>query len=188
MPQNRTRRAPPWRRTWALAVLGAALTAAPAAAQQCVGWVAYVSAIDQPIWYNRLGAHDPAGMMFALDEDVVQDASGKWRLRAGKRPRPLVLRVREGDCLIIHLTNRLSPTPGNNQPGTRDVSIHITGMQVKDNITNDGTNVGLSSGVGVGRGSGRGEGAAGGLRDGAAGAGGRVRQANAGGGEAAEAD
>jgi hypothetical protein len=148
MPQNRTRRAPPGRRTWALALLGAALTAAPAAAQQCVGWVAYVSAIDQPIWYNRLGAHDPAGMMFALDEDVVQDASGKWRLRDGKRPRPLVLRVREGDCLIIHLSNRLSPTPGNNQPGTRDVSIHITGMQVKDNISNDGTNVGLSTGVG----------------------------------------
>ncbi len=150
MLQARKWRAPPRRGTWtlALALLAAAVPAAQAAAQTCTGWVAHVSAIDQPIWYNRLGAHEPQGMMYALDEDIAQDSSGSWRLKPGKRPRPLVLRVREGDCLIIFLTNRLSPTPNSNQPGTRDVSIHITGMQVKDNISNDGTNVGLSSGVG----------------------------------------
>jgi hypothetical protein len=143
--------APPGRARWTLlaaTALGALLPVARAAAQTCSATVAWVSAIDQPVWYNRLGANDPAAMMYALDEDVVL-SNGSYRLRPGKRPRPLVLRVREGDCLIIHLTNRLSASPGNNQPGTRDVSIHITGMQVKDNITNDGTNVGtVNAGVG----------------------------------------
>ncbi|HEX2207384.1 MAG TPA: hypothetical protein VHG93_06860 [Longimicrobium sp.] len=130
-------------------LLGALLPAAGAQAQSCNITEAYVSAIDQPVWYNRLGAHDPAAMMFALDEDVVWDSHANgYRLRPGKRPRPLVLRVREGDCLRIHLRNRLSPTPGNNQPGTRDVSIHVTGMQVTGHIGNDGTNVGYSVGVG----------------------------------------
>jgi hypothetical protein len=150
MLQKRRWRTRTGRGTWAvaLALLGALVPAAQAAAQTCTGWVAHVSAIDQPIWYNRLGAHEPAGMIYALDNDIVQDNSGNWRLRPGKRPRPLTLRVREGDCLIIFFTNRLSPTPLSNQPGTRDASIHITGMQVKDNIQNDGTNVGVSSGVG----------------------------------------
>jgi hypothetical protein len=150
MLQKRRWRTRPGRGMWALALalLGATVPAAQAAAQTCLGWVAHVSAIDQPIWYNRLGAHDPGGMIYALDNDIVQDNNGNWRLRPGKRPRPLTLRVREGDCLIIFFTNRLSPTPGSNQPGTRDASIHITGMQVKDNIQNDGTNVGVSSGVG----------------------------------------
>ncbi|HEY0020605.1 MAG TPA: hypothetical protein VGC13_30175 [Longimicrobium sp.] len=150
MLQKRRWRTRTGRGTWALALalLGATVPAAQAAAQTCLGWVAHVSAIDQPIWYNRLGAHDPGGMIYALDNDIVQDNNGNWRLRPGKRPRPLTLRVREGDCLIIFFTNRLSPTPGSNQPGTRDASIHITGMQVKDNIQNDGTNVGVSSGVG----------------------------------------
>jgi hypothetical protein len=141
---------PPGRGSCALALLlGALLPAGGAAAQSCNITEAFVSAIDQPVWYNRLGAHDPAAMMFALDEDVVYDErAGGYRLRPGKRPRPLVLRVREGECLRVHLQNRLSPTPGSNQPGTRDVSIHVTGMQVTEHIGNDGTNVGNSVGVG----------------------------------------
>ncbi|MBW3570964.1 MAG: copper oxidase [Gemmatimonadetes bacterium] len=151
MPSHARRRSgPPGRAAGALGLLvGALLSAAPAAAQTCNVTEAYVSAIDQPIWYNRLGAHDPAAMMFALDEDVVYDShAGGYRLRPGKRPRPLVLRVREGDCLRVHLQNRLSHTPGSNQPGTRDVSIHVTGMQVAAHIGDDGTNVGNSVGVG----------------------------------------
>lgn len=143
---------PPGRGRCALALLlGALLPAGGAAAQSCNITEAFVSAIDQPVWYNRLGAHDPAAMMFALDEDVVyDDQAGGYRLRPGKRPRPLVLRVREGECLRVHLQNRLSPSPGSNQPGTRDVSIHVTGMQVTEHIGNDGTNVGNSVGVGQG--------------------------------------
>ncbi|HEX5870736.1 MAG TPA: multicopper oxidase domain-containing protein, partial [Longimicrobium sp.] len=124
------------------------LPAAEAAAQTtCSGWIANVSAIDQPVWYNRLGAHDPAAMMFALDSDIVQDGQGNWRLRPGKRPRPLVLRVPEGSCLIIFFTNRLSPIPGNNQPATRAAGIHVAGLQPKSTPANDGTNVGTIAGT-----------------------------------------
>lgn len=38
-----------------------------------------------------------------------QALAGKVRLRSDKRPRPLVLRVNEGDCLEVTFTNLLSP-------------------------------------------------------------------------------
>lgn len=90
---------------------------------------ANVVALQQPIWLNRLGAVIPDGMMYALARDVV-DGNGKscdngvgskqpvtesctpgqvW-LREGKRPRPIVLRANEGDCLRIVFTNLL-PDP-----------------------------------------------------------------------------
>ncbi|HEX4966047.1 MAG TPA: hypothetical protein VF173_34880, partial [Thermoanaerobaculia bacterium] len=93
---------------------------------------ANVVALPQVIYLNRLGAHIPNGMMFALARDVVQaDATGKIlqplktcypdatqctpglvTLRPDKRPRPIVLRANEGDCLKIVFTNLLSPAPG----------------------------------------------------------------------------
>ena len=54
-----------------------------------------VVALDQVIIYNRLGAINPAGMMYALKGDVVPiDPSkglvpGNVQLRPGKRPRPI---------------------------------------------------------------------------------------------------
>jgi hypothetical protein len=93
---------------------------------------ANVVALRQPIWLNRLGAHIPDGMMYALARDVV-DGNGrscdnsiagdplrppvteacravgaKVHLRDDKRTRPLVLRANEGDCLQIAFTNLLS--------------------------------------------------------------------------------
>src|SRR5438094_180268 len=61
--------------------------------------VAEVIALDQPFLYNRLGASQPGGMVFALKGDVVSvEAGGELKpgrvmLRQGKRPRPLVLRI-----------------------------------------------------------------------------------------------
>jgi hypothetical protein len=92
---------------------------------------ANVVAIRQRIWLNRLGAHIPDGMMYALARDVV-DLAGKScenglvstspvtqacldggaRLRDDKRPRPIVLRANEGDCLQITFTNLLSSSGG----------------------------------------------------------------------------
>lgn len=81
--------------------------------------VANVVAIDQPLMFNRLGAHNPNGMMYALRGDVV-DANGvlitqggsatpgQVTLRPDKRPRPLVLRVAAGDCLTVNLQNLLA--------------------------------------------------------------------------------
>ncbi len=101
---------------------------------------AKVVALEQIYTYNRFGAFNPAGMMFALRRDVVasdaidfkvqnatnhitegdqipqtaglaadQALAGKVRLRSDKRPRPLILRVNEGDCLEVTFTNLLSP-------------------------------------------------------------------------------
>src|SRR5665213_4189460 len=85
-----------------------------AAAQQpgCARVIeADVVAIDQPIFLNRLGASMPGGMIYALRRDVVVGpngptiAAGNARLSPDRRPRPLVLRVRVGDCLHVHFQN-----------------------------------------------------------------------------------
>src|SRR5262245_30086348 len=75
---------------------------------------ANVMALDQVFFYNRLGAVNPACMMYALRRDVVDVATGKTEaqggvlsaghvaLRPDKRPRPLVLRMNVHDCLTIN--------------------------------------------------------------------------------------
>ena len=81
--------------------------------------VANVVAMDQPLMFNRLGAHNPNGMMYALRADVVDSngllitqggsaTPGQVTLRPDKRPRPLVLRVAAGDCLTVNLQNLLA--------------------------------------------------------------------------------
>src|SRR5580693_3862231 len=85
-----------------------------------------VVALDQPWMWNRLGAAQPGGMIYALCGDVVQmDGSklgdlsmlslterqnlvGNVRLRDDKRARPLVLRANKGDCLEIAFCNLLN--------------------------------------------------------------------------------
>lgn len=88
-----------------------------------------IVAIDQPLMFNRLGAHNINGMIFALKRDVVDDseparplmAGGAMRrghvfLRPDKRPRPLVLRVAQEDCLEIKLTNLLTTRSNPREP------------------------------------------------------------------------
>jgi len=94
---------------------------------------AEVVAIDQPWMWNRLGAAQPGGVLYALYGDIVQldgkelpdlsklspqqveeQLAGRVRLRDDKRPRPLVLRANKGDCLEITLWNLLAPDPGSN--------------------------------------------------------------------------
>ncbi|HYQ52047.1 MAG TPA: hypothetical protein VES70_16690, partial [Pseudomonas sp.] len=81
--------------------------------------VANVVALDQPLMFNRLGAQNANGMMFALRQDVVDEHNvplskggaavpGKVTLRPDKRPRPIVLRVAAGECLMVNLTNLLA--------------------------------------------------------------------------------
>ena len=79
-----------------------------------------VVAFDQPLMFNRLGAQNVNGMIYALRSDVIDRSSGKPEaaggtltpgnvgLRPDKRPRPIALRVRSGDCLEIRFTNLLS--------------------------------------------------------------------------------
>ncbi|HEX7830921.1 MAG TPA: copper oxidase [Thermoanaerobaculia bacterium] len=111
-----------------------------------------VVAFDHVIVLNRLGAMQPQGMIYALRSDVVPINSGQGlvagnvRLRAGKRPRPLVLRMNEGDCLRIEFQNLLNTTPvDDQQPYTRTASVHVVGMQLVGSIDSDGSNVGQNT-------------------------------------------
>lgn len=82
---------------------------------------AEVVALEQAVVLNRFGAFNPSGMLFALKHDVVlsdgtalnedniKRAAGNVRLRDDKRPRPLVLRVNEQDCLEVRFHNLLMP-------------------------------------------------------------------------------
>ena len=108
---------------------------------------AEVVALDQAMMFNRLGAMNPHGMIYALKQDVVAiDAAkglvaGNVRLRSDKRPRPIVLRMNSGDCLRITFTNLLSHAALKDQPATRNAGIHVIGMEPL-NIGSDGSNVG----------------------------------------------
>ena len=99
------------------AIGAAAVQQSTAPIPQCSRTItANVVALDQLYTYNRLGAFNPAGMMYALKRDVTLIDStkgyvaGNVRLKAGKRPRPLVLRANEGDCLTVNFTNLLTPS------------------------------------------------------------------------------
>ncbi|MEP7010832.1 MAG: copper oxidase [Acidobacteriota bacterium] len=143
------------------------LAALPASAQvTCAGYVdADVVAFDQAWTWNRYGALEPQGMMYALKGDVLPLADpdglpdpgvsyvlayGQVQLRRDKRPRPLVLRVNVGDCLRIHFTNLLDGAQRDEeQPATRDASIHAIGMQLVDTIKSDGSSVGQNPTSGI---------------------------------------
>lgn len=108
-----------------------------------------VVALDQPWMWNRLGASQPGGMIYALARDVERNSDkpgedpllkedgtlksiesellglcGKVRLRDDKRARPLVLRANKGDCLEITFANLLSPQPVLVQ--TKDAPTNLT--------------------------------------------------------------
>lgn len=118
-----------------------------------------VVALDQVIMYNRLGTVNPGGMIFALKSDVVAIVpslgivAGNVRLRSSRRPRPIVLRVNNGDCLQVNFWNLLSSTPLSHQdpedplsdqPRTRSAGVHVMGMELVGDITSDGSNVGVN--------------------------------------------
>ncbi len=98
--------------------------------------------------------------------------AGHVKLRSDKRPRPLVLRTNEGDCLQVTFTNLLAPTVGgqevindpelrltrpkevlekgsevkgvidSDEPATRHASMHVNGLSLVDSIDSQGANVG----------------------------------------------
>lgn len=123
---------------------------------------ANVVALDQPIMYNRLGATQPNGMVFALERDVVPMdnavdqfgndrqllvdpttlRAGRVRLRSDKRPRPIVLRTNVGSCLKIVFRNLLAPNNVRNpitQLETTLASIHLMGLDLVNSIDSDGS-------------------------------------------------
>ena len=122
------------------------VSAAADAPPACRAISADVVALDQTIVYNRLGVIDPEGMIFALRQDVVPKvgtdlAPGNVQLRPDKRPRPLTLRMNVGDCLTVNFENLLGPAVAG-QIQTRKAGISVLGMQLKNSILSDGSNVG----------------------------------------------
>jgi len=121
------------------------LTAEPAIPGCSKTITAKVVAFDQVYYYNRFGAFNPAGMMYALERDVVLNSSRNYQLREDKRPRPIVLRVNVGDCLEVEFTNRLreSDIPSDSTE-TRNASIHVNGLDYVNGLEDDGANVGVN--------------------------------------------
>ena len=101
---------------------------------------AEVVAFDQPLMFNRYGAQNVNGMIYALRSDVVERSSlkpeadggvltpGNVVLRPDKRPRPIVVRVRTGDCLEVKFTNLLSnqANPFNAVPSVLTINDQVT--------------------------------------------------------------
>jgi len=154
---------------WLCGVLALTLFASPNAAKAqdaavpaptCNRTVtANVVALDQVFFWNRLGAVQPQGMIFALEGDVVAAdplkprGAGNAKLRDDKRPRPIVLRMNVGDCLRINFTNLLNPTPvDQEQTVTRVASVRANGLQLVKSIADDGSNVGKNASSLVGPG------------------------------------
>ena len=138
----------------AFTLAASAIAGTPSAllAQACERTVtANVVALDQAIWYNRLGAHDPVSMIFALREDVVPKlgtslAPGAVQLRVGKRPRPLTLRMNAGDCLQVSFQNLLAPVRLDpEQPATRTAGLAAIGLHAVGGIASMGQNVGTNA-------------------------------------------
>ena len=137
----------------AVCALAALLTwPAAASAQTCARTItADVVAFDQVFFWNRLGAVQPQGQMFALRRDVrpisgTALAPGNVQLRSTKRPRPMVLRMNVGDCLRISFQNLLAPAPTDQeQSSTRYASIHAVGMELDTSNLDDGSYVGQNA-------------------------------------------
>ncbi len=135
------------------AMLTATIAAGDAQAITCGREVtANIVALDQPVMFNRLGASNVNGMIFALERDVVlknavgvfpaltpiqetglgPDAlAGNVQLRPDKRPRPLVLRIRKDDCLSVTLKNLLAPAPN---PGVNPGVPDFGGVPIDDQV------------------------------------------------------
>jgi len=121
--------------------------------------VADVVAIDQHVMFNRLGAYNPGAMIYALRRDVVdantgtpegvqggQLLPGQVELRPDKRPRPIVLRVNEGECLQVNFQNLLGAFPRfDDTVIDRNVGFHPDGLHPVNGIGDDGSFVGRNA-------------------------------------------
>lgn len=124
-----------------------------------------VVVLDQPLMFNRMGAQNVNGMVYALRNDVIDRSTGKpeaaggtltpgnVQLRPDKRPRPIVLRVAQGDCLEVRLSNMLDPQHNpnnavpsiltiNDQVAERRVGFTPLGMSALDSVGDLGAFVG----------------------------------------------
>jgi manganese oxidase len=86
--------------------------------------------IQKDIVYNNQGDHDKEGRMFVLKEDEQKVVNGEIR------PRPLVIRANQGDCVEVTLENHLFNVE---EPNALSIHIHFVAY---DPLGSDGTAVG----------------------------------------------
>lgn len=96
-----------------------------------------VVGIQQDIVYNNAGDHDIEGRMYVLAEDEEKIKNGTLR------PRPLVIRANQGDCVEVTLENHLFNAK---EPNALSMHIHFVGF---DPLGSDGTAVGWNYNQGV---------------------------------------
>ncbi len=115
-----------------------------------------IAAINVDIPYNRWGQRNPHGMVYALQADKV--AIRDWSRPLGTtssdrrlRPRPLVVRANEGECVRVNFSNELGERPGPGLPVNPRASISIKGLPY-DVQTSGGSHVGYNEDTTVGRG------------------------------------
>ena len=128
-------------------------TVAPCGAgQQQRSYAISAATVDVP--FNRWGATLKSARIFALNQDLPAIRNW-WRplnadpaLDPAKnrrlRPRPLVLRANEGECVQVTLTNRMSTTAAHGLTANPRVGISASGMVVNAR-TASGARVGFDS-------------------------------------------
>ena len=90
----------------------------------------HIVGLQKDIVYNSYGDHDREGRMYVLKEDEEKVLNGELR------PRPLVIRANQGDCVEVTLENHLFNVP---EPNAISMHIHYVAY---DPLGSDGTAVG----------------------------------------------
>lgn len=115
-----------------------------------------VAAINVHLAYNRWGQGNPEALVYVLqgDKSAVRD----WHRPLGTtssnrrlRPRPLVLRANEGECVAVRFTNELDLQQGEGLPDDPRASMTVRGIPF-DVQRSGGSNVGHNDDSTVGRG------------------------------------
>ena len=113
-----------------------------------------VAAINVPLRYNRWGQGNEAAMIYALQQDKqalrdwykpLDTTDSNRRLR----PRPLVIRANEGECVAVRFTNELDVDQDEGLPSSPRVSMYVRGVPF-DVQTSGGGHVGYNRDTTVG--------------------------------------
>ena len=136
LPNNQPRPAGDPGTQWPALAPGETIAPPPAAGNPCPlnapNQNFRVSVVQQKILYNAAGDNDPNGLAYVLDKDL--NAAGKPK--AGTAVKPLFIRAAEGDCVHIHLTNRLPATGVTVGPGDPINPVEAVGTAGTSTVTN----------------------------------------------------
>lgn len=107
-----------------------------------------VAAINVHIPYNRWGQGNPHGQVYVLQGD--KSAVKNWDKPLGStgdnrrlRPRPLVIRANEGECVRVNFTNELDDVQGEGMAADPRASMSVRGVPY-DVQTSGGSHAGYN--------------------------------------------